>query len=537
MKKLHLIIIALTAIVGTFASHATTPTIIPQPQTLQSRQGEPFTFAPAEVVTIQAFGADADSLADAVDVMLRSLSTGAGSKLSRGDGGRIAVSKRSMTDDYRLTVTADSILIEAPTAEGAFHALQSLRQLMPVTSPTPASIDAQHIADAPRFGWRGFMLDEARHFFGKEAVKRVIDIMALYKMNRLHWHLTDDQGWRIEILSHPELTEVGAVRPATELGLWDQRVADTEPYGPYYYTRADIREIVDYARRRFVEIVPEVDLPGHTQAAIAAAPQVLACDPDSIHAVWTKGGVSTDVINVGSPKALAYTLDIIDELLELFPYRYIHLGGDECPTDKWETNAQCAAKLKEIGSTDPRDLQLNFYNDILRHIASHPKGSDRRLVLWNEALHGNTNLIDHPEQLTIMAWVDWDKAAAEARRRGMDVVMSPFIPYYINRRSSAALDEPQVAGSGTETLRAVYAYEPVQPKEGTLGLQANFWSEWVGSESLLNYLMLPRLAAVAERSWSTPDVTDFDLFTSRLRQWHTPYYRLRGYNFSPHIDD
>ena len=391
------------------------------------------------------------------------------------------------------------------------------------------------IMDAPRFAWRGFMLDEGRHFYGKEEVKKIIDVMAAYKMNRFHWHLTEDQGWRIEIKKYPRLTEVGAWRESKVLG-WGDTKPDGQHYGGFY-TQDDVREVVEYARERFVEIVPEVDIPGHSQAAVAAYPEFLSCDPDKPHEVWLWQGVSTDVINVCNPKAVQFAKDVIDELADIFPFPYIHLGGDECPTDKWKANAACGEELKRIGSTNYRDLQLHFYRQLQQHIARKPAGEHRKLIFWNEVLHGNTDVLG--QDITIMAWVGADAAAKDAATRGMHTILSPQIPYYINRRQSDLPTEPRSQGHGTETVEAVYNYVPMKGIPETLqpkymGVQANFWTEWVEDAATVQYLMLPRLAAVAEAGWTPQEKRNYPDFLKRL-QAEPEYYRFRGVNFAKHV--
>lgn len=443
-------------------------------------------------------------------------------------------------EGYRLRVSPEGIRVEAAAPAGFFYALQTLKQLLPRNVAAGVRDDARavwsvpgvSIEDAPRFPWRGFMLDEGRHFFGKEEVKRVLDIMAAYKMNRFHWHLTEDQGWRIEIKKYPRLTGVAAWRDSKTLA-WDGVPTDGKRYGGYY-TQEDIREIVAYARDRFIEIMPEIDMPGHFQAALAAYPE-LSCDPDQPHAVWLTQGVSADVLNVASPAALQFTKDIVDELITLFPFGYIHLGGDECPTDKWETNDLCRQRLAAIGSQNYRDLQTDFYKQIADHIAAQPAERHRHLVFWNEVLHGNTSALG---DATIMAWVGANQAAREAAERGLDNILTPQIPYYINRKQSADPAEPHSQGQGTETLEAVYNYVPAAGVPDNLlpryrGVQANFWTEWVSEPWHLEYLMLPRLAAVAEAGWTPQERRAYPDFVRRIAT-DTEWYRLAGCSYGRH---
>ena len=446
-------------------------------------------------------------------------------------------------EEYKLDVADNTIVATAAKPAGFFYAFQTFKQLMPRNVMAGVfdgnikewSVPAVEIEDAPRFGWRGFMLDEGRHFYGKDEIKKIIDIMAAYKMNRFHWHLTEDQGWRIEIQKYPKLTQVGAWRDS-KVCAWGDVKPDGIRYGGFY-TREDIKEVVEYAKERFVEIVPEVDIPGHSQAAVASYPEFLSCDPENKHEVWLWQGVSSDVINVANPQAVQFAKDVIDELTELFPFGYIHLGGDECPTWKWERNAECQALLKEIGSTNYRDLQIHFYKQLKDHIAQKPAEQQRKLILWNEVLHGNTTSLG--DDITIMAWIGADGAAKDAAQRGMNTILSPQIPYYINRKQSDLPTEPHSQGYGTETVERVYDYKPMnnvpQELQGKyMGVQANFWTEWVVEPEIVQYLMLPRLAAVAEAGWTPAERRDYKSFLERL-QGEQVYYRLRGVDFGKHV--
>ena len=446
-------------------------------------------------------------------------------------------------EEYSLNVGSEKIVVTAAKPAGFFYALQTLKQLMPrnVMAGVPDndikewSVPAVEICDSPRFAWRGFMLDEGRHFYGKEEIKKIIDVMAAYKMNRFHWHLTEDQGWRIEIKKYPKLTEIGAWRDS-KVCAWGDVKPDGIRYGGFY-TREDIKEVVEYAKERFIEIVPEVDIPGHSQAAVASYPEFLACDPENKHEVWLWQGVSGDVINVANPQAVQFAKDVIDELTDMFPFGYIHLGGDECPTHKWERNAECQALLKEIGSTNYRDLQIHFYKQLKEHIAQKPVEQQRKLIFWNEVLHGNTTSLG--DDITIMAWIGADGAAKDAAQRGMNTILSPQIPYYINRKQSDLPTEPHSQGYGTETVERVYDYKPMnnvptELQDKYMGVQANFWTEWVVEPEIVQYLMLPRLAAVAEAGWTRADKRDYKSFLNRL-QGEQVYFRLRGVDFGKHV--
>lgn len=444
---------------------------------------------------------------------------------------------------YKLNVSKKQVRIEASRPAGFYYALQTLKQLMPcnvmadvaTSDHSQWSLPSVEIEDAPRFEWRGFMLDEGRHFFGKDEIKRVIDMMAIYKMNRFHWHLTEDQGWRIEIKKYPKLTETGAWRNSKVLAYGDVK-PDGERYGGFY-TQKDIKEIVAYAKKKFIEIIPEIDIPGHSQAAVAAYPEFLACDPENKHEVWLQQGISTDVINVANPKAMQFAKEVIDELTELFPFNYIHLGGDECPTNKWQKNDECKKLLSEIGSSNFRDLQIYFYKQLKDYIATKPADQQRQLIFWNEVLHGNTSILGN--DITIMAWIGANAAAKQAAKQGMNTILSPQIPYYINRKQSKLPTEPMSQGHGTETVEAVYNYQPLKDVDAALqpyykGVQANFWTEWVTEPSVLEYLMLPRLAAVAEAGWTPQEKRNYENFKERIRK-DAELYDLKGWNYGKHI--
>ena len=556
MKKLLFALLCIFA----FSLNAQEISIIPKPAEMYVQEGE-FSFNGKVVVCYPEYADKAvekvidgfvDELEETTGVKLKK-STPKKEKLQNWEVTKyskkadahivIYIDEYLPNEGYKLSVSPKRIDITAAKPAGLFYAFQTLKQLMPRNvmagvrdeSIKELCVPCVFIVDEPRFSWRGFMLDEGRHFYGKEEIKKIIDVMAAYKMNRFHWHLTEDQGWRIEIKKYPKLTEVGAWRDS-KVCAWGDVKPDGIRYGGYY-THKDIKEVVEYAKERFVEIIPEVDIPGHSQAAVASYPEFLACDPENKHDVWLWQGVSSDVINVANPLAVQFAKDVIDELTELFPFGYIHLGGDECPTYKWERNSDCQALLKEIGSENYRDLQIHFYKQLLDHVAQKPADKQRKLVFWNEVLHGNTEPLG--KDITIMAWIGADGAAKDAAMRGMNTILSPQIPYYINRRQSKLETEPMSQGYGDETVERVYNYKPMNniPEElqsKYLGVQANFWTEWVVEPSVVEYLMLPRLAAVAEAGWTPAEQRNYDDFIGRL-QGEAKYYQLKGVDYGKHV--
>lgn len=547
MRKLTHMLLAGTLILACSSCGVETTAnyqVIPLPQEVALSQESPFNLNDGTIIAYpehnELLKRNAEFLAEYISQSTgRTLQTEALAPGSEAPKGAItlgldpAIGNR---EGYVLTVKADRVTLNGQTENGVFYGIQTLRKSIPAeTKATSILLPAGSIQDEPRFSYRGMHLDVGRHFFPIEFVKKYIDLLALHNMNTFHWHLTEDQGWRIEIKKYPKLTEVGAWRNSKVLAYGDVKT-DGQRYGGFY-TQNDIKEIVAYAKTKFVEIIPEIDIPGHSQAAVAAYPEFLACDPENMHEVWLRQGISTDVINVANPQAMQFARDVIDELIDLFPFRYIHLGGDECPTNKWQKNEECQSLLKEMGSTNFRDLQIYFYKQLKDYMATKPANQQRRLVFWNEVLHGNTALLGN--DITIMAWIGADAAAQNAAKQGMSTILSPQIPYYINRRQSDLPTEPMSQGHGTETVEAVYNYQPMKGVEADLqpyysGVQANFWTEWVVDSSVLEYLMLPRLAAVAEAGWTPQEKRDYVSFKERIRK-DAVLYDLKGWNYGKHI--
>ena len=402
-------------------------------------------------------------------------------------------------EGYVLNVTPKGVSIQASTAKGAFYAMQSLRQLLPndvMTGQCKASkvdIPTISIHDQPRFEYRGFMLDVSRHFHPVSEIKRMLDIMAYYKMNRFHWHLTDDDGWRAEIKKYPRLTTIGAKNDSCRMNSMERGLYYEYNCGPYFYTQDEMRDVVAYAAERGIDVVPEVDMPGHFCAALAAYPE-FSCDPDGHHAVIDgHGGIYEDVLNVANPRAVQFAKDVVSELCDIFPYPYFHIGGDECPTAAWERNEACQQVIAANGLTSPRQLQQRFIkeiNDVLRE-----KG--KRLYVWNECITEEGADIELMKTMepVVFSWAPSRKAARLASSLQMPTIVSDIHSadgsYYINRRPSADAGEPQGAGKGDDTVEKTYTYVPVPadiPAEQAkyyIGVQATFWCEWVSDSQYL----------------------------------------------------
>jgi hexosaminidase len=432
------------------------------------------------------------------------LSPVTGGELPPGPGpGGITLSVREMAPEaYRLRVEADGVLIEAADAAGAFHAAQTLRQLLPAEAYRKAatgqslSLPCVRIEDRPRFGWRGCLLDVARHFLPKADLLRFIDLMAVHKLNVLHLHLTDDQGWRLEIRRYPRLTEVGAWRRESQAG-WNGPM-DGRPHGGYY-SQDDIREIVAYAARRHITIVPEIDLPGHTQAAIAAHPELGNLDaPLEVATAW---GVGPNVLNA-EEHTITFFQNVLDEVVELFPSPYISVGGDECRKDQWRASRAAQRRIGELGLRDEAELQSWIIGRFAGHLAAH----GRRLVGWDEILEGR----GAPEHALIASWRN-DHGTLAAAKRGHDVVACPNTSVYLDYRQAPGDREPVPFGT-VLTLDDVYAFEPVpaaiagqEAARHVLGAQCCLWTELIDSPRHLDYMAFPRLAAFAETVWSAKD--------------------------------
>ena len=461
-------------------------------------------------------------------------------------------------EGYVLDIAQDGVVIEASTSDGVYYAMQSLMRLLPPNvilgkpgeSGVAYSLPVARIEDEPRFPYRGFMLDVSRHFFTIDEVKKMIDLMAIYKMNVFHWHLTDDQGWRAEIKQYPLLTSTGAERrssydtPITKVvenghTYWTGEGAQTNrKYGPFFYTQEEMKDVVRYAAERHIDVLPEVDMPGHFVAALAAYPQ-FSCHPNSAPQVWINGGVSTDVLNVANPEAVQFAKNIITELCEIFPYPYFHIGGDECPTSQWESNALCQEKLAAMGKTSYRALQTEFIREINEHLATLGK----KIFCWNESITDNGADLDLMKKsgATIMCWNPCQSGAAKAASLGLNAIITEWGSgcYYINRRQSNDYGEPTGAGGGGDDVYSTYNYVPVPANVSAeaakyyIGVQATFWTEHVSSNEYLEYAALPRFMCIAEAGWTQQEQKNWNSFVKRMTV-DTQMLDLGGYVYARH---
>lgn len=417
-------------------------------------------------------------------------------------------------EGYRLNVTARGVEIVGKTAAGVFQGIQTLRKSLPVGAFSLIGLPAAQVTASPRFPYRGMHLDCVRHFFTVETVKRYIDIMALHGMNRLHWHLTDDQGWRVEIKKYPRLTEVGAWRKGTVLG-HNSHVNDGVPYGGYY-TQDQIKDIVRYAADRYITIIPEIDMPGHMLGALTAYPE-LGCTGGP-YEVWCQWGVTDDILCVGKDQTLQFVKDVLDEVMQLFPSEYIHIGGDESPRVRWEQCPLCQQRIKDEGirAKDKQRAEALLQGWFTTQVQQYLAGHGRHIIGWDELLG-----CDVDTTATIMSWTGAEPGAKGARL-GHDVIMTPNTPMYFDHYQTRSTWNEPMAFGGCATLKMVYDFEPVAAdlpaaaRHHIIGIQANVWTEYITCEPQIQYQILPRMAALAELQWLQPDLKDFIDFKTRL---------------------
>lgn len=439
---------------------------------------------------------------------------------------------------YSINVSSDGILVRAVSPEGIYRATRTLLKSVGTEKTSSVEFPSAEVSDWPRFGYRGLMLDVSRHFSDVEMVKRTIDMLALHQLNIFHWHLTDDQGWRIEIKSHPELTEVGAWRDDTVVGRYlggTDYPTDGKRHGGFY-TQEQIREIVAYAKERYIEIIPEIDLPGHTSAVLAAYPQ-LGCE-DKEYKVANRWGVIRDVLCAGNPASLDLFKDIMDEVCDLFPGKYIHLGGDECVKDRWKACPKCQKKIRELGLKDGSRYSKEDYLQswFMGEVASYVQSKGKRVIGWDEILEGVPM-----DDSVIMSWRGTE-GGITAARMGHDVVMTPTSDMYFDQSQTLASQLEEIPVGGFINVMKVYSYEPLpasltpEQQKHILGCQANVWCEYMPEERIRQYQMLPRLAALSEVQWTMPERKNYKDFLKRLPKMLSIYDHY-GYNYAKHILD
>lgn len=436
---------------------------------------------------------------------------------------------------YKLIVNDKRVCISGASEAGVFYGIQTLRKSLPVAQDINVNLSAVEIYDKPRFAYRGAMLDVARHFYTVDEVKTFIDMLALHNINRFHWHLTDDQGWRIEIKKYPKLMSVASERKETVVGRWYSGIYDGKPYGGYY-TQDELRDVIDYAAKRHITIIPEVDLPGHMQAALTAYPE-LGCTggPYEVRTIW---GVSQDVLCVGNDFTLQFVKDVLSEVADIFPSEYIHIGGDECPKVRWEKCPKCQERIKSLGlksdAKHTKEQRLQSY--MIQEAAKYLKEKGKRIIGWTEILEGGL-----VPDATLMSWIG-ESGGIEAAHQHHDVIMTPNTYLYFDYYQSKKVEDEPLAIGGYLPIEKTYNYEPM-PKELTKeeqqyikGVQANLWTEYIPVFSQVQYMVLPRLGAVAEVQWTDPSKKDYKGFLRRVPHL-VAVYDCYGWNYATRVYD
>lgn len=516
--------------------------VIPQVQNLSVKDGDVYVFDSSRKLvydnqdsrrSLELFAQDLEELVGIRPSVAAGTSEDAKDNvyftLGLQDGGKEA---------YNINVSSDGILVRAVAPEGIYRATRTLLKSVGTEKTSSVEFPSAEVSDWPRFGYRGLMLDVSRHFSDVEMVKRTIDMLALHHLNIFHWHLTDDQGWRIEIKSHPELTEVGAWRDDTVVGRYlggTDYPTDGKRHGGFY-TQEQIREIVAYAKERYIEIIPEIDLPGHTSAVLAAYPQ-LGCEHKE-YKVANRWGVIRDVLCAGNPASLDLFKDIMDEVCDLFPGKYIHLGGDECVKDRWKVCPKCQKKIRELGLKDGSRYSKEDYLQswFMGEVASFVKSKGKRVIGWDEILEGVPM-----DDSVIMSWRGTE-GGITAARMGHDVVMTPTSDMYFDQSQTLASQLEEIPVGGFINVMKVYSYEPLpasltpEQQKHILGCQANVWCEYMPEERIRQYQILPRLAALSEVQWTMPERKNYKDFLKRLPKMLSIYDHY-GYNYAKHIFD
>ena len=438
-------------------------------------------------------------------------------------------------EEYSIDITKANCIVRASSYNGVLYAIQTLKQITSVNifgnEPNPAEkflFPCVKIQDKPRFGYRGMHLDCSRHFFSVEEVKKYLDIMALYKLNRFHWHLTDDQGWRVEIKKYPRLTEIGAFRNGTVIKK-DWGSNDGVRYGGYY-TQEQMKDIVAYAGKLGIVVIPEIDLPGHMMGALAGYPE-LGCTGGP-YEVWTRWGISEQVLCPGKEAMFSFLEDVFTELMDIFPSEYIHIGGDECPKTEWEKCPACQARIKALGiKADERHTAEQFLQSyVTARVQKFLNDHGRKIIGWDEVLEGEL-----AKGATVMSWRGTD-GGIKASAMGFDVIMTPNTYCYFDYYQSEDQDKEPFGIGGFLPWDKVYSYEPLEglndsQQKHILGVQANLWTEYVATPEHLEYMLLPRMNALSEVQWCVPENKDIERFKAAMEAESFKIFDILGYNY------
>lgn len=498
--------------------------VIPQPQEIVlARDTTPFIIDRSTTIVYPATNEKMHRTADFLATFIKEM-TGTEVRVSDKEKSSNAIilavdSTMGHPEGYKLQITPEKVFLTGGSEAGVFYGIQTIHKALPILKDgkVAAALPAGTITDFPRFRYRGFMIDVGRHFFPVSYLKQMIDLMALHNINYFHWHLTEDQGWRIEIKKYPKLTEIGSKRDSTIID-WETKKFDGKPHSGFY-TQDEAREIVRYAADRFITVVPEIDLPGHTTAALASYPE-LGCTGGP-YKVLCSFGVFPDVLCAGNDQTLQFTKDVLDEIMDIFPSEYIHIGGDECPKSRWEKCPKCQAKIKELGikalpkHSKENQLQTYFMSELEKEINAH----GRRMLGWDEVLEGGLT-----PNSTIMSWRGI-QGGIEAARQHHDVIMTPIQRLYFSNPRINKM-------TGFEWMNRVYNFEPVPAeltdaeKKFVIGTQGCIWTEWTADSTKMEWQILPRMAALSEIQWTLPEHKNFERFMERLPEMLKIYSSL-----------
>ena len=546
MKKIYILLFAALLAVSCKSGAEGSINVVPYPNEVQIKNG---TFK-ADGAAFHVSGEFDQATKDAVEAFAAQLSLVSGKESlvdakAAGKGFVFAYNGALPAEAYSLKVGRSSATVEASSLNGVIYAIQTIKQMLPVeifgkTAAADKAWEMQcvEINDAPRFGYRGMHIDEARHFFGMDAVKRYIDIMEIHKLNTLHWHLTDDQGWRIEIKKYPRLTEVGSIRNKTIIGhIRTSKEYDHTRYGEgMWYSQEQIKEIIAYAASKGITVIPEIDLPAHMLAALTAYPE-LGCTGGP-YEVWGDWGISDEVLCVGKESTMLFLEDVLAEVCELFPAEYIHIGGDECPKVRWEKCPHCQAKIKELGLKDDDKHQAEHYlqSYVTARMEKFLTTKGKKLIGWDEILEGEV-----APNATIMSWRGVT-GGLQAVRLGHDAIMTPNTYFYLDYYQSLDKENEPLAIGGYLPVEKCYSFEPTtdemtaEEAARILGVQANLWTEYIATESHLQYMLLPRLTALSEVQWCNKENKNWDRFYESADDF-CAIYETMGYTYSTHIFD
>lgn len=498
--------------------------VIPQPQEIVlARDTTPFIIDRSTTIVYPATNEKMHRTADFLATFIKEM-TGTEVRVSDKEKSSNVIilavdSTMGHPEGYKLQITPEKVLLTGGSEAGVFYGIQTIHKALPILKDgkVAAALPAGTVTDFPRFRYRGFMIDVGRHFFPVSYLKQMIDLMALHNINYFHWHLTEDQGWRIEIKKYPKLTEIGSKRDSTIID-WETKKFDGKPHSGFY-TQDEAREIVRYAADRFITVVPEIDLPGHTTAALASYPE-LGCTGGP-YKVLCSFGVFPDVLCAGNDQTLQFTKDVLDEIMDIFPSEYIHIGGDECPKSRWEKCPKCQAKIKELGikalpkHSKENQLQTYFMSELEKEINAH----GRRMLGWDEVLEGGLT-----PNSTIMSWRGI-QGGIEAARQHHDVIMTPIQRLYFSNPRINKM-------TGFEWMNRVYNFEPVPAeltdaeKKFVIGTQGCIWTEWTADSTKMEWQILPRMAALSEIQWTLPEHKNFERFMERLPEMLKIYSSL-----------